>query len=131
MEISIWLRVSQSNHYVSNLDTFALSSFNINPTCFENSKNPNCLNLLLTNFKLCFKETGISDHLKTTIMKLHFTRESSKTKYYRDYLKFDIDYFSSELSRQIDSIFSSIKQNKDCEIFKICLIYRHLLKRKF
>ena len=48
-------------------------------------------------------------------MKLHFTRESSNTKYYRDYCKFDIDYFSSELSRQLDSTFSSFKANEDCE----------------
>ena len=48
-------------------------------------------------------------------MKLHFTRESSNTKYYRDYCKFDIDYFSSELSRQLDSTFSSFKENEDCE----------------
>ena len=88
------------------LDTFALSPLNIDPNCFKNSKNPSCIDLLLTNFKHSVMktnvfETGISDHHKTifTIMKLHFTRESPKTKYYRDYRKFDIDYFSSELSR--------------------------------
>ena len=61
--------------------------------------------------------TGISDHRKmiSTIMKLHFTRESPKTKYHRDYRKFDIDYFSSELSRQLDSFFCSIKENVDYE----------------
>ena len=82
------------------LDTFALSPLNNDPTCFKNSKNPSCIDLLLTNFKLSFMktsnyETGISDHHKmiSTIMKLHFTRESPKTKYYRDYRKFDIDYF--------------------------------------
>ena len=62
-------------------------------------------------------ETGIFDHHKmiSTIMKLHFTRESPKTKYYRDYRKFDIDYFSSELSRQLNSVFCSIKENVDNE----------------
>ena len=62
-------------------------------------------------------ETEISDHHKmiSTIIKLHFTRETPKTKYYRDYRKFDIDYFSSELSRQLDSTFSSFKENEDCE----------------
>ena len=50
-------------------------------------------------------ETGISDH----------HRESPKTKYYRDYRKFDIDYFSSELSRQLNSVFCSIKKNVDYE----------------
>ena len=48
-------------------------------------------------------------------MKLHFARESPKTKYYRDYRKFDIDHFRSELSPQLDSTFSSFKENEDCE----------------
>ena len=48
-------------------------------------------------------------------MKLHFTRESPKTKYCRDYRKYDIDYLSSELSRQLDSVFCSIKENVNYE----------------
>ena len=58
-------------------------------------------------------ETGISDYHKmiSTIMKLHSTRKSPKTKHYLDYRKFDIDYFSSELSHQLDSTFSSFKGN--------------------
>ena len=49
-----------------------------------------------------FLESETSDHHKmiSTIMKLHFTKGSPKRKYYRDYRNFDIDYFSSELSRQ-------------------------------
>ena len=69
------------------LDTFALSPLNTDPTCFKNSKNPSCIDFLLTNFKPSFMktivfETGISDHQKmiTAIMKLHFTRERPKTK---------------------------------------------------
>ena len=102
------------------LDTFALSSLYIDPTCFKNSKNPSCINLLPTNAKPNFMktnvfETVISDHHKmiSTIIKLHFAKESPKTTYYRDYL--DINYFSSELSRQLDSTFSSFKENEDCE----------------
>ena len=69
------------------LDKFVLSPLNIDPTCFKNSKNPICIDLLLTDFKRIFVkttvlETGISNHNKiVTIMKLHFTRESPKTKY--------------------------------------------------
>ena len=117
--------MTTSNPILSQLlDTFALSPLNICPTCFNNSENPSCIGLLLINFKPSFMktnvfETGISDHHKmiSTIMKLHFTRESPKTKYHRDYRKFDIDYFSSEVSRQLDSTFSSFKENKDCEEF--------------
>ena len=71
------------------LDTFALSPLNTDPTCSKYSKNPSCIDLLLTNFKSSFMktnifETGISDHHKiiSTIMKLHFTRGSPKTKYH-------------------------------------------------
>ena len=100
--------MTTSNQILSQfLDTFVLSPLNIRPTCFKNSKNPSCIDLLLKYFKPSFMktnvfETGISDHHKmiSTIMKLHITRESPKTKYYRDYRKFEIDYFSSELSRQ-------------------------------
>ena len=89
-----------------------ISPLNIDPSCFENSKNLSCIDLLPTNFKPSFIKTtlfeaGISEHIST--------RESSKTKYYRDYRKFDTDYFSSELSRQLDSTFCSIKENEDCE----------------
>ena len=93
------------------LDTFGLSPLNIDPTCFSNSKNSSCIDLLLINFKPNFMktnvfETGMSDHHKmiSTIMKLHFTRECPKTKYYRDYGKFDIDYFKFRA-------FSSLKFN--------------------
>ena len=111
--------MTMSNPILSQfLDTFALSSLNTDPICFKNSKNPSCINLLPTNFKPSFMktnlfETSISDHHKmiSTIMKLHFTKQSPKTKYYQDYPKFDIDYFSSELSRQLNSVFCSIKEN--------------------
>ena len=85
-------------------DTFAPSPLNIDPTCSKNSKNPKIAPVffLLTKFKSCFMktnvfETGIFDHHKmiSTIIKLYFTRESPKPKYYQDYRKFDIDYFSS------------------------------------
>ena len=76
------------------LDTFALSPLNTDRICFKNSKNLSCIKLLLTNFKSSFMktnafETGISDHHKyiSSIMKLHFTRDNPKTKYYRDYRK--------------------------------------------
>ena len=48
-------------------------------------------------------------------MKVHFTRESRTTKYYRGYRKFDFDYFSSGLSCQLNSTFCFIKKNEDCE----------------
>ena len=49
----------------------------------------------------------------STIHKLHFTRENPKTKYFRDYHQFHIDYFILKLSRQLSSFFSSMKETVD------------------
>ena len=70
--------MTTSNPFLSQfLDMLALSPLNIDPTCFKNSKNQNCIDLLLTNFKPSFMktnvfETGISNHHKriSTIIKL-------------------------------------------------------------
>ena len=69
------------------LDAFSLSPWNIDPICFKNSKNQSCIDLLLINLEHSFMKTnvvepGISDYHKmiSTIMKLHFTRKSPKTK---------------------------------------------------
>ena len=53
--------------------------------------------------------------IKWCLLKLHFIRERSKTKYYRGNRKFDTDYFSFELSCELDSIFCPIKKFEDCE----------------
>ena len=51
------------------LHTFVLSPLNIDAICFKNSKNPSCIDLLLSKFKPTFMktnvfETGISDYHK-------------------------------------------------------------------
>ena len=65
------------------LNTFSRSHLNIDPTCFKNSKNPNCIDLLLTNFKPSFMktsvfETGIFDHheMISHMMKLYLLGKS-------------------------------------------------------
>ena len=60
-------------------------------------------------------ENSVLVHHKmvSTIMKLHFTRESQKTKDYQDYNKFSTDYFSFEFSHQLNSTVCSIKENED------------------
>ena len=41
------------------LDTSALLPLSTNTTCFKNSKNPSCIDLLLTNFKPSFIKTDV------------------------------------------------------------------------
>ena len=152
------------------LDTFALSPINVNPTCFKNSKNSSCIDLLwkqtflklvsltiikwsliwwnITAQKMKLSIKGffikcdrsrsflrIWSHLLKKSLKEnffycavhHFTRESPKTSYYRDYRKFDIDCVSSELSRELDSNFCSVK-NEDCEeLYEFSRFHRALL----
>ena len=65
--------LTTSNPILRFLDTFALSSLTIDPTCFKNSKSSRCINFLLTNFKPSFMkinvfETSISDHNKMISM---------------------------------------------------------------
>ena len=105
-EISIWLQVIL--FWVTFwIRKFVLLPLNIDSTCFKNSKNPSCIDLLLTNLKPSFMKTNVFEicfwyiyhnRMISAIMKLHFTRESPKTKYYWDYRKFNFDYFSSGLS---------------------------------
>ena len=59
---------------------------------------------------------------------LHFTSGTPKTKYNRDYPKFDTDYVSSEVSLRLDSIFCFIKENEDWkELYEFSQIHRAFL----
>ena len=106
------------------MNRLALSLLNIDPKCFKHSKNPSCFDLLLTNFKPSFTKTNVFENgifdlhkMISTTMKLHFTRESPKTKYYRDCRKSDTYYFSSELSGQIASTFALLKRMKSLKSY--------------
>lgn len=74
------------------------------PTCFKSVENPSCIDLFLTNSLPSFQntttvETGLSDFHKMvlTVMKTTFPRAEPKTIHYRDYKKFDLSNFRSEL----------------------------------
>ena len=49
-------------------------------------------------------KTKVFKTVISTSMKLHFSRESPKTKYYRKFSKCDADYFSSEAVVQMCSV---------------------------
>ena len=74
------------------------------------SKNPSCIDLLLTNKKDLFKnsnvlEVGISDHhsLTITTLKSQLVKGNAKTKLYRDYSEFNMDNFKAELDDKLKS----------------------------
>ena len=85
------------------MTTFNLESLIKKPTCFQFS-NPTCLYLILTNRRELFKNTDvieaeISDHhsLITTALKSLLLKGNAKTKVYRAYSSFNIDYFKEDL----------------------------------
>ena len=85
------------------MDTYKLVKLSKNPTCHK-SENPRCIDLILTNCKSHFQnttnvETGLSDFhvMILSILKGDFTKRSPKILTYRDYKKFDIPSFRSEI----------------------------------
>ena len=91
------------------MNSFRLECLIKKPTCFQ-SKNPSCIDLILTNKKDLFKnsnvlEVGISDHhsLIITALKSQLVKGNAKTKLYRDYIEFNVDNFKAELDHKLKS----------------------------
>ena len=91
------------------MNSFGLECLIKKPTCFQ-SKNPNCIDLILANIKDLFKnsngsEVGISDHhsLIITVLKSQLVKGNAKTKLYPDYSEFNMDNFKAELDDKLKS----------------------------
>ena len=89
------------------MTTFDLECLIKKPTCFQSS-NPTCIDLVLTNKKDFFKNTGvievgISDHhsLILTALKSLLLKGNAKTKLYRDYSSFNMDHFKEDLDNNL------------------------------
>ena len=87
------------------------SLFNLikEPTCFKNTENPSCIDLILTNFPKCFQhsmaiETGLSDFHKmtVTVMKSQYQKQKPKIISYRKYKNFSNELFREELLKKIE-----------------------------
>ena len=92
------------------MDSFGLECLIKKPTCFQ-SKNPSCIELILTNKADLFKnsivlEAGISDYhsLFITALKRQLVKGNAKTKLYRDYSEFNMDNFKAELDDKLKSV---------------------------
>ena len=88
---------------------FGLECLIKKPTRFQ-SKNPTCIDLILTYKKDLFKnsdvlEIGISDHHSfiITTLKSQHVKGNAKIKLYRDYSEFNIDNFKAELGDNLNS----------------------------
>ena len=74
------------------------------PTCFKNSENPSCIDLILTSnsysfHNSCAIEIGLSDFHEIIIIvkKTTFQKMKPKIVLYRDYIKFSNDNFRKKL----------------------------------
>ena len=99
-----------------------------NNTCFIDEGS--CINLIWTNRKFSFKnstylETGLRDHyhLIYSILKIMFHKKEPKTLIYRDYKKFSLETFSSELFLNFES-----QKNSDQQTFEKNFV--HTLNKK-
>ena len=77
-------------------------------TCFKNTDNSSCIELILTNSPRSFQdsslfEAGLSDFHKLTItvLKQYFPKPKPKIVNYRDYRNFQNDKFRAELDNEI------------------------------
>ena len=89
-------------------DIYTLKSLIKEPTCFKNINNPTCIDLILTNQETHFQnsttiESGLSDFHKmvVTVLKTSFQKRSPTTIKYRNYSKFNDEYFRQDLSNEL------------------------------
>ena len=91
------------------INWFGLECLIKKPMCFQ-SKNPNHIDLILTNKKYLFKnsnvlEAKISNHHSFIItgLKSQLVKGNEKTKLRRDYSEFNMDNFKAELDDKLKS----------------------------
>ena len=79
------------------------------PTCFKNPENPACIDLILTNKPLSFKNTymieiGLSDIHKmiVAVMKMHFPKIKPQVVSYRKYKDFHNQTFLGSLRYELN-----------------------------
>ena len=94
----------EESHMETFCESYGLKNLIKVPTCYKNSQNPSCIDLILTNSPLSFQssgvnETGLSDFHKmtVTVMKTTFQKLDPKIIHYRDYRKYCNDSFRQDL----------------------------------
>ena len=108
--------------------TYNLGNIINKPTCFKNTKNPSCIELVLTNkpesfLKAKTVETGLSDFHKivASVLKTSFKKQRPNIVTYRDYKRFDnekfrkslITYFSTGKNISYDAFENLVLQTLD------------------
>ena len=99
---------ADSTEMSSFCETFDLTSFMKEPTCYKNPDNPSCIDLILINKPLsfqnsCVSETGLSDfhRMILTVTKMTFQNLKPRIINYRDYKHFNNERFRGDLLSEI------------------------------
>ena len=108
-------------------------------TCFKSSKNPSCIDLILTNKPRSFQnsivlETGLSDFhlLTTTVLKTTYRKKPPKVIIYRDYKKYSPYSFQRDLESSLKNKDLSKLSNDDFHSLLMRLVDNHApQKRKY
>ena len=90
---------------------YNLTSLINKATCYKNSNNPSCIDVILTNFPKNFQnssviETGLSDLHKivVTVMKMNFRILGPEIKNYRNYRHFPNDRFKEKVTSELSKV---------------------------
>ena len=93
------------------LETYNAKNLVKEHTCFKSKDNPSCIDLIITNSPLSFQNTttvvtGLSDFHKmvVTALKISINKCTPKIVTYRDYKKFDLGIFKTELRNSMQNI---------------------------
>ena len=124
-------------HVESFCDCYNLYNLVKEKTCFKGP--PKCYDLILTNCKFSFQNTmaltsGFSDFHKmtVTILKTEFVKADPVQINYRDYKKFNVSRFNTDLRNKINSdSASNTKYNRFQDILREVLDYHAPLKKKY
>ena len=119
--------------------TYNLKNLVNEPTCFKNAENPSCIDLILTNKPSFFQktsviETGISDFHKLTItmLKSSFIKQVPKILKYRNFKRFNIEYFRNDLLYEISKIdFHNVNREEVETLFMMTLNTHAPMKTKY
>ena len=108
-------------------DTFDVTSLIKEPTCYKNSDNPSCIDLILTNKPLsfqnsCVAETGLPDfhRMIVTVTKMTFQKLKPRVISYRDYKHFNNETYRNELLSEISNSCLNFDDSGFNDFFDIC-----------
>ena len=109
-------------------DTYDFKCLIKEPTCYKNSENPSCIDLILTNNPNCFQsscvvETGLPDfhRMTVTVMKTTFKKFQLRIIHYRGYKHFQNNRCGDELTLKLSNIDSEKNKTRLNKFLSICM----------